>query len=215
VIGSQAARSIGWGVLSFMAYLGSAIVAFAPADVTRDLLRLLAGDTGAGTVWWGVRLAIWVAAWGFIATAGVAVLARWTLGLWPRASTEDRLLLLVGAGLATVVQFALHEWIRAKFGAYDIEYAGWTAGLPAALIAAAVSAFAARTAPPWATLPPRVALGFSAAGVLFIVGSNGGGLGDGIRLESWPLAILVGGAGLYALLVLAAELARTGEPAGV
>lgn len=198
-----------------MAYLGSAIVAFAPADVTRDLLRLLAGDTGAGTVWWGVRLAIWVAAWGFIATAGVAVLARWTLGLWPRASTEDRLLLMVGVGLTTVLQFLLHEWIRAKFGAYDTEYAGWTAALPAAVIAVAVSAFAARTAPPWAALPPRVALGMSAIGIMTIVASNVTGLGDGVRPESWPLAILVGTGGLYALLVLAAELARTGEPAGV
>ena len=214
-MGSQAARSIGWGVLSFMAYLGSAIVAFAPADVTRDLLRLLAADTGAGTVWWGVRLAIWVAAWGFIATAGVAVLARWTLGLWPRASTKDRLLLMVGVGLATALQFLLHEWIRARFTYFDTEYAGWTAGLPAALIAAAVSAFAARTAPPWAVLPPRLALGLSAIWALWIVASNVGGLRDGIRTESWPLAILVGGAGLYALLVLAAELARTGEPAGV
>ena len=113
---------------------------------------------------------------------------------------------MVGVGLAGALQFALHEWIRAKFGVYDSEYAGWTAALPAALIAVAVSAFAARTAPPWATLPPRVALGVSGIGVLAIAASNVAGLGNGIRPESWPLAILVGGSGFH---VLAAAVAAS------
>jgi hypothetical protein len=116
-----------------------------------------------------------------------------------------------GVGVAIGVELALHEWARLSTGYYDWDFIGWTAGLSFSVVLVAVTWFGVTVAPRGATAPARIGLGLSAALVLLIVLSNVPDLGDGIGPHSWPLAVLVGLAAIYAIGAAITAL-RKGSP---
>ena len=120
---------------------------------------------------------------------------------------------VVGMALAIAVELALHAWAEARFGYYDRELIGLTAGLSPMLILTAVASFGALIAPGGAIAPPLVGLVLAVGGVLVIFVSNAPGLADGIEPESWALATLIGGAAAYAVGAAASSVRRArGRP---
>jgi hypothetical protein len=198
-------RGLTWAALSFSGFVAS-FFAVLPFIVAIQL------------VWDAPHLAqmgAWSLIWGVLSVLGVLVAARLAFGAWLRPRPIGVALAAVGIGLSAVLNVALQQWEIARFGITEPELVGLTAGLFAVLVGLSVAAFGAFLVPRRLMGWPlaMVALGF--AGVAIIVLSNLPGLADGIATGSWPLAICVGLAGLYALatggLVLRRALDRSGN----
>jgi len=119
---------------------------------------------------------------------------------------------LLGIALGVGIEVALHEWAERRYGYYDPELVSWTAALSALVVLTALGAFGVLIAARRAVVGALVALGIVAIGVLAVVASNVPGLGDGVAPESWPLAVLVGLSGAYAVAaaVVGARRLRVG-----
>ncbi len=195
-----------WAAVSTIGYVASALGAILIAVGIFARMGLLAFAEPQAH---GVGLALWSLVWGIFSAFVVVGAARLLLDTPSRISPGAITVLGSGLLVAALTQYTLHDWVVAKFGYYDAEYIGWTIGLPGAVVAVAVAGFAAWAAPrPADALPPLIALALAAAGVGFIVLSNVGGLADGIRPSSVPLAIMVGAAGVFTFGVAAITFDR-------
>jgi hypothetical protein len=195
VIPRGTAAGLTWAAVSLGAFVAAAFVSLPVATGFGDLLRV--PDTFAFTVIWGC-----------LAIVSVLGAGRIAFGEWLRVNVTALSVAAVGIGLAVGVDITLHEWALARFGYYDPDQVWWSAGLFAVLIGLATATIGVLVAPSgYAWWPAAFALA-GAAGVLFVVLSNVPGLRDGIEAESWPLAIWIGLAGVYAMA--AAFLALAG-----
>lgn len=182
-----------WAALSVMAWIASFFAAFGIV-------------AGAGTFGPGapdvsgmrIELAALLGLHGILAAAGVLAAGRLAFGRWPTVDRRATAVALIGLSLAMAVELALHEWTEARFGYYDWEMVGWTAGLSLAVVALAVATFGAIVAPRSGALPPLLAQVVATTLVGLIVLSNVGGIPGGVEPKSWPLAIFVGLSAAYA-----------------
>ena len=192
-------RSLAWAGLS----VAASCVAFA----------MLLPVTGWLALPHSVEVTILTGAWGALSLVAVLLSARLVFGRWLPVGPPALVIGVTGVGIATMLEFALLEWTRARFGYPDPDFVGWTAWLFALLVLLAMAALASFVAPLGGASVPRMATIVAAAAAILLVALNVRGLGDGIDADSWPLALLVGLAGLYA--VSAAVLAfRPRAPAG-
>lgn len=175
-------------VIAFLAAFGAAVVV-----VSRGMVP----DAVPG----GLRLdlGVFLLLIGAFGIGAVLVAARVAFGSWLEARPPHLVLPAAGITLAIGIELALHEWARESIGQYDWDFIGWTAGLSFGVVLIAVAWFGVIVAPPGAGAPPRIGLGLSAIVVILVALSNVPGLGDGIGPHSWPLAILVGSAAIYAI----------------
>lgn len=192
----------GWLVTSAVGVVAAFFLAFAVATLPG---RFAPGTDGFLTAM-RLDLGLWLASFGIFGMLAVWISARRWLGDRP---VGRGVLLVPGAGIAIAVaeEIALHEWAEAR-GYYDWDVIGPTAGLSTLLVVVAIGVFANRIA-------PAAASGLLAAGVFvgaaligLVVASNLPGLGDGIGPNSWPAAIAIGLAGIYAVVAVVAALRR-------
>ncbi len=173
-----------------------------------SILAAFAVVAGAGTIGVGLPavgrlrtdLGILLALFALLACGGVLVAARVAFGRWLPVRARDVVVPMVGIGLAIAIELSLHAWVQARYASYDWQMIGLTAGMSFTLIGVAVATLASRIAPRESALPPLLAQGVGATLLVVIVASNVGGLADGIEPASWPLAILLGLGGGYAVL---------------
>ena len=158
----------------------------------------------------GLRLdlALFLLLFGLLGMVGVLVAARLAFGRWLEVRTGQLVFPLVGVGLAIGEELALHEWAEASIGHYDWDFIGWTAALSFGLVVLAVASLGLAIAPASARLGPATGIRLAAVLVLFAVLTNVPNLVDGIGPSSWPLVLLVGMSGLYALVAVA-RIGRT------
>jgi hypothetical protein len=139
--------------------------------------------------------------WGAAVLAGTLVLARGAFGRWLPVSWSALTLAVVGLTLAGLLDESLHGWALGRFGVFDWDLLGPTAGLFALLVGSSVAGFGVLVAPRGASLPPLV---FAVGGAVLsglVVAINMPGLGDGLGADSVLPALLVGAGGAYALAV--------------
>lgn len=200
------ARGLTWAALSFVFFL-AALVAVLPFTAAVRLVW----DTPHL-----VEMAAWSPIWGVLSVLGVLVAAQLALGAWLRPPAVAIGVAAVGIGLSAVLNVVLQQWETTRFGITEPELVGPTAGLFAVLIGLAVAAFGALIAPRRLIGWPLAAFALGFVGVAIIVLSNIPGLEDGIGAGSWPLAVCVGLAGVYALvtagLVVRRAFDRSADP---
>jgi hypothetical protein len=198
-------RLLAWVTIGAVAWLVGAVAAFVPLVLFEQLVLGPAGiEPEVGTSGWGVRLAIHPIAWSALATAAALVAAR-ALGVaiaWrPLAVAVPA----VGTGVAAILEFAIHEWERERFGMFDTEYVGVASLAPGSVVAVALAGWALHAGPGPGSPLLRVvavlaAVSFAAIGILQMAG-----LDDGLRPSSIPLASsLVVAAAYVGLVVLSA-----------
>jgi hypothetical protein len=190
-----------WAGISFAAWFASLWIAL-------PLAGLVGSGPEAGLRW---DLAAFLALNGALSMAAALGVGRLAFGRWLAVSRTDLVLPALGVVLAIAAELALHEWAWLTIGYYDWDFIGWTAGLSFSIVLVAVAWFGLSVAPRGAAAPPRIGLGLSATLVILIVLSNVPGLGDGVGPNSWPLAILVGLSGAYAIGAVITSL-RGGSP---
>jgi len=203
----QAARRWLWAALTIV---GLVVAFFAAFGVVSAVMSWgLFPEAGAGRL--RLDLAGFLLLVGTLGIGAVLIAARVAFGRWLAVRPRHLILPGAGVGVAIGVELALHEWARLSTGYYDWDLIGWTAGLPLSVALVGVTWFGVTVAPRGANAPPRIGLGSSAALVLLIVLSKVPDVSDGIGPHSWPLAILVGSAAIYAIGAAIAAL-RTGSP---
>ena len=192
------ARGLGWALLSFATFV-AALLAMLPILAVTNWFTDLPHLT---------EMAAWSVVWGGLSLIGVLIAARVAFGAWLTVNAIAVGTAAVGIALSAIVHVFLQQWEIAHVGIPEPEYVGWTAGLFAVLIGLAVAAFGALLAPRQVIGWPLTAVVIGAAGVAVVVLTNVPGLGDGLRDESWPLAIWVGLSGLCALGVAGLVIRR-------
>ena len=196
-----------WALLTLLAlpiaFLGAFVVAI--AVVSRSLVPNVAE---------GLRLdlALWLLCFGALGMLGVIVAARLAYRRWLPVRAEHVAVAVLGIVLAIAVELTLHEWAEASLGYYDWDFIGWTAGLSFSLVVLAIAVFGRAIAPAGSGAPARVGTRLGVVLVLFIILSNMPALGDGIGPNSWPLAISIGLAGVYAIAAAAAAIGWSSRP---
>ena len=196
-----------WAAASTVVGGASLVVAFVIA-VYAGQLGLGRSDGDLGT---RLDLALFLLLISLFGSLAALASARLVFGRWPAVPPVAILVAGVGVALAIAVELALHEWARVRFGSYyDPDMVGWTAGLAYALALSAAVSFAVLIAPHGAAEPPLLGAIGLAVPIWLAVGLNVPGLLDGIELESWPLAILVGLSGVYALAAVLIGARRVG-----
>lgn len=156
----------------------------------------------------GFGLAAWSVVWGVLGCTGVLIAGRIAFGRWLAVPRGGIGLAAIGIALAALVENLLYAWSVARYGRFEPDFIGESTLLFATLVALAVAGLALRVAPAAALAAARIAMLAAAAATVLIVAFNLPGLADGIGADSWPLAIAIGCAGLYALGVVALALRR-------
>ena len=178
---------IGWG-LAFLAAFW-----IATTLMSRDLLP---GSIDTNLRW---DLAFLNATMGVLGLVTVVSVARVVFGYWPRVRAWHLVVPVVGFAISIAEELVLHEWAEVHIGQYEFDHVAPTAVLSWTTILVAVSVFAALVAPRARELPPMLGVWAASSVVLLITLMNAPGLGDGIELESWTLAILIGLSAVYAI----------------
>lgn len=191
-----------WTVLSFVLFVAAAFAIFPVSTVLRPFVE----TTHA------MDMALWSIVWASLAAFGAVLAARAAFGSWPRIGVGAVIVLLTGTALSVGVHVTLQSWAAARFGHFDPDSIGWTAGLFGILVGLATAAFGVFVAPRGASVWPLAFVLLGSAGVVLVLASNLPGLADGLGPESWPLAAWLGASGLYAVLVTAAPLIRARHP---
>lgn len=192
-----------WAALSIAAWFASLWIALPVASPVAEL--------GAGLFPAGIRwdLAVFLALNAGVSMLAVLAIGRRLLGEQVKVGWATLVLPFIGVALAIAIELLLHQWAEARFGLYDAELVWWTAGLSFIVVLTAVGIFGVLVAPRAAIVPPLIGLVAAAAIVCLVVLSNVAGLADGIEPASWPLAISVGLAAVYAIACVGVALRRT------
>jgi hypothetical protein len=191
-----------WTVLSLVLFVAAAFGVFPVSMV----LRLFVETTHA------LDMTLWSVVWASLAALGVLVAARIVFGIWPRVGPGGFVLVAIGTALSVGTHLTLQSWAEARFGYFDPDFIGWTAGLFAILVGLATAALGVMVAPRGATAWPLAFVLLGSAGVAFVLAGNLPGLADGLAPDSWPLAAWLGASGLYAAGVTAASFLRARHP---
>jgi hypothetical protein len=191
-----------WTVLSLALFVAAAFGVFPVSMV----LRLFVETTHA------LDMTLWSMVWAALAALGVLVAARVAFGTWPRVGPGGLAVVAIGTALSVGTHLTLQSWAEARFGYYDPDFIGWTAGLFAILVGLATAAFGVMVAPRGAAAWPLAFVLLGSAGVALVLAGNLPGLADGLAPDSWPLAAWLGASGLYAAGVTAASFTRARHP---
>jgi hypothetical protein len=191
-------RGLTWAALSFTLFI-AALLAIFPIRAAVSLF---------GEIPHSAFMALWSVSWGVLSALGVLIAAQLVFGGWLRPRPLGVGIAGVGIGLSAVLNVVLQQWATARYGYWEPDFIGWTVGLFALLIGLSTAAFGAFLVPRRHIGWPLVAvlLGFTA--IAFVVASNVPGLSNGIRPDSWPLAVVIGLCGLYALATAGLVLRR-------
>jgi hypothetical protein len=182
-------------VAGIASYAGLGVVTlFTATTIETGLLVPLGFEAGAGSLTHGVVLAAHVGAWALLAGLAVTTAAR-LLGATSPIGPWDRALFLVGVLVAALLQLAIHEYGRQRFGFYDPRDIGLTALLPAAMVAQ-LAAWALVLVSRGTSAVAWLAQVLATLAVLGIVGTNVPGASNGLNAGSLPLAGAIGLAGL-------------------
>lgn len=195
-------RALTWSALSLLGFVAAAFAVFPVSMV----LRLFVETTHS------LDMALWSVVWTVSGAAAVLIAGRVAFMAWPRVGAAALAAAGTGAAVSVGVHLALQSWAAARFGYFDPDFIGWTAGLFALLVGLATAAFGVFVAPRGAAGWPLVFVILGFAGVVFVLASNLPGLADGLGPDSWPLAAWLGASGLYAAVVTAACLIQARPP---
>jgi hypothetical protein len=202
-------RGLTWAALSFTLFM-LALLAIFPISA---VIRLF------GEVPHPAMMVLWSVSWGVLSVLGVLVAAQLAFGAWLRPPPLGIGIAAAGIGLSAMLSIVLQQWATARYGYWDPDLIGWTAGLFALLIGLSTAAFGAFLVPRRLIGWPLTAALLGVAAISFVVASNVPGLSNGIRPDSWPLAVVIGLCGLYALatagLVLRRALDRSQDGLGI
>jgi hypothetical protein len=191
-----------WALAGFVLYLvGGMGTLFVSAWLAEAILPALGIQVDIGTLGWSIRNASHPIVWGaFVAGASMPIGSRLAPEL--RFAMGGWAVLATGLALATVTELLVGEFVRARYGLFDPEYAGLSYFAGPALVAIALAG--------WATLAmPRRAMPLAAATILAVVGlgiallPSVGGAADGIDAESIPIAAVFTANALYGVVVAA------------
>jgi len=191
-------RGLTWAALSFTLF-AAALFAIFPISAVLNLFGEIAHPA---------MMVLWSVSWGILSVLGVLVAAQLAFGAWLRPSAVGMAIAATGIGLSAVLSVVLEQWATARYGYWDPDMIGWTAGLFALLIGLATAAFGALLVPRRLMGWPAAAVVIGVAAIAFVLASNVPGLADGIRADSWPLAIVIGLCGLYGVVVTGLVLRR-------
>lgn len=179
-----------WAAEGFVLYILLGPASLLATAIALGWLAPFGWVAEAGTAAWGVRLAAQPPVWGVT----VAVAATWLgRGLIPdlRPARGAALFLALGLALAAMTTYLLHEFVRERYGTFDPEYAGFVLFAAPAIVAAALVTWA-RTAVPRNHGSILLLLQVAAtAGFGLVILPSVGGLGDGIRETSIPMAVIL------------------------
>lgn len=193
-----AIRGFAWTVLSLLLF---GVAAFGVFPVTIGL-RLFMETTHS------LDMALWSVVWATLGSLGVLVAGRIAFGTRPRVPAGALVVAAAGTALSVGTNLTLQSWAAARFGYFDPDFIGWTAGLFAVLVGLATAAFGVFVAPRGSAAWPLAFVLVGSAGVVFVLLGNLPGLADGLAPDSWPLAAWLGASGLYAAAVTTACLIR-------
>lgn len=199
---SRPAAPIAWAVMSFTAFVMSLFGAVGLLGVVR--IAFPASHLA--------EIAAWSILWGIIALIGVVLAARVAFGRWLTLPPVGLTLAAAGIGISATVHVVLQQWAEVRFGYYDAEFVGWSAGLFVVLVGLSVSAFGVFLAPRGAAWWPLAFVVAGALGVLIIALNNFPGIRDGLAPESGPLAAWLAISTLYALVAGVASVMRARAP---
>lgn len=191
-----------WTVLSLALFVAAAFGVF-PVSI---FVRLFVETTHS------LDMALWSVVWVALGSLGVLVAARIAFGLWPRVAVGALVVVAFGTALSVGTHLTLQSWAEARFGYYDPDFIGWTAGLFAVLVGLATAAFGVFVGPRGSAAWPLAFVLLGSAGVALVLAGNLPGLADGLAPDSWPLAAWLGASGLYAAGVSAASFTRALHP---
>jgi hypothetical protein len=208
------ARVAAWAALGLVVYViagpGSLLLV---ATVEQVILHPLGLGGEPGTSSWGVILALHPIAWGVIAAAVAAWLGGRLLPGAVHAGPGPAANLGVALALAALTTYLLHEFVRARYGWFDPEYAGLAIFAPSALVAIGLAGSAAAAIGP-ERRGPLVGLQIAALvglGIAFLPSLPG--VQDGIQASSIPLAaVFVLDAG-FAFVSVVSSVLPTGAKA--
>lgn len=203
---------IGSTALWTVCLLVGAVVAFLGAFGVLSALAswgLVAADADATLRW---DLALLLGVMGGLGVGAVLMAGRLAFGAWPKPTFRQLLVPAVGVAVAIAVELALHAWATAHIGMYEFDHVMPTAILSFVTILVGLGAFAVLIAPPGAALIPLLGSWVAAGAIVLIAVSNVPGVTDGVEPESWPLAILIGVAMLYAIAVVVIAIRRGEKP---
>lgn len=202
-LGERLAATYGpalWTIAGFVLYvLGGMATLFAIAWIEHMTWGGMGVDTGAGTVGLSVRNGVHALVWGLAAAAAAIPLGRRLVeGLaFGRAGW---VVLVVGLLLALLTTMLVNEFVRARYGYYDPEYAGLTVFTGPALVAVALASWATLGVPrPGAAVPALAAL-TAVAGLAMSLLPSLPGAADGIGASSMPLAAAFAASAAYGVI---------------
>jgi hypothetical protein len=181
-----------------MLLVGGAVAFLVAFAITSALVSwdLWPGSADAGLRW---DLALLNGTMGLLGTAAVLAAARLAFATWPHITLRLLILPVAGIGIAIAQELVLHEWAEVHVGQYDFDNMLPTAVLSWTTILVAAGCLAVLVAPSCAALVPMLGLTAAVGYVCWIALANAPGLADGIEADSWPLAILIGLAAVYAV----------------
>jgi hypothetical protein len=204
-----------WALAGFVLYVvGGLAMLFVSAWLAEVILESLGTQVQPGTLAWSIRNAFHPIVWGaFVAGASLPIGSRLVPGL--RFGMGGWAVLATGLALATVTELLVAEFVRARYGLFDPEYAGVSFFASPALVAIALAGWAARAV-------PRRVMPLVTATILAVVGlgiallPSVGGAADGIDAESIPIAGVFTANALYGVVIAALVIrARPSEPDAV
>ncbi len=196
--GREAGQGIAlWALAGFVLYvLGGMATLFMSAWLAEASLGALGLQVEVGSVAWSIRNAFHPIVWGAsVAAASMPIGGRLVPGL--RFGAGGWAVLATGLALATATELLLGEFVRARFGHFDADYAGWSVFAAPALVAGALAGWAALAAP-GRTMPLVAATLLAVVGLGIALLPSLGGAADGIDAESVPIATLFVADTLYA-----------------
>lgn len=180
-------------VLALAAAFGMVVAGLlAPGDVVSRyaISGALATAIGATGAWVTARL-----------FSDVAV--KWTV----RAAAW----LLIGVGVASAAAGALASWAVARFAYVDPDYVGVTLALPVTVMVVVVGSVVRSTTAGGIRRASTILVFLGAAACTGIAVLNLPGLRDGLRSESWGLAVAGGAALLYCVVAAGAAVGYPGR----
>ena len=187
----QRSRAWDWVALSFLCFVVALIATVPVILFVEQVLRL---PHAAG-------LASWTISQVFVSGAVTLFLGRMLLRPPARSNRWAWIVLGVGAALSAIVWVVLVAWSVARFGSFEVDQSGLTAFLYAGVAGVAVAGFATLIAPTGAKRPPWITTVIATVVTALIAVGNVPGALDGIAPDSIPLAVAIGAALAYALVV--------------
>lgn len=188
-----------WAGLSVAGWIASLFVALPiAATVGADL-------AGRGLRW---DLGLYLALIGILSMAGAILIGRRLLGGMLNLTVGSVAASASGVVLAIAQELALHAWGSARFGYYDRDLIGWTAGLSFLVTLVALGTLGVAVAPRRAVGAPFLGLAAAGGGTWLVALSNIPGLRTGIPTDALPLAITIGLCAAYPIVGLAVGVRR-------